>query len=408
MLAPAKSYHPQTVAIRHGHEPTFHQEHNEAIFMTSSFVFDNAAQAAARFNGAEEGNVYSRFTNPTVASFEHRLAAMEEGKYCVAMASGMAAISGVILTLLKAGDHIVTSSSLFGTSVSLFSKIFSRFGVETTFVNLSEPGEWRDAVQDNTRLFFLESPSNPLCEIADIQAIADIAHDSEALLMVDNAFCTPALQQPLKLGADIVVHSATKYLDGQGRCVGGAVVTNHKDIYQELIVMMRTSGPCLSPFNAWTFSNGLETLSMRMAQHSKNAFELARWLETHNSVKFVNYPGLKTHPQHELAAKQRNPMAGAYDDAGGFGGVVSFEVIGGQQQAWDVIDSTRILSITANLGDMKTTITHPATTTHGRLTQPQRDKARISNGLIRVAVGLEYIGDIISDLETGLNKIGLG
>ncbi|NKB78026.1 MAG: O-succinylhomoserine sulfhydrylase [Gammaproteobacteria bacterium] len=407
MLDLTKSYHPQTVAIRHGHERTFQQEHTEAIFATSSFVFDNAAQAAGRFSGTEEGNVYSRFTNPTVTNFEHRLGAMEEGEYCVAMASGMAAISSLVLTLLNAGDHVVCSSSLFGTSVSLFCKIFNRFGVETTFVDLASPEQWRNAIKKNTRLFFLESPSNPLCEIADIRVIAEIAHTSDILLTVDNAFCTPALQQPLKLGADIVVHSATKYLDGQGRCVGGAVVTNHKSIYQELIAIMRTSGPCLSPFNAWTFSKGLETLALRMMQHSKNALELAKWLQDQDVVNTVNYPGLSSHPQHELAKSQRNDVIQENDDQGveGLGGVVSFDVLGGKQGAWNVIDSTSFLSITANLGDVKTTITHPATTTHGRISQAQRDEARISDGLIRVSVGLEYVGDIISDLKTGLDEI---
>ena len=403
MLDLSKKYHPETVSIRHGHRHTEEQEHSEPLFLTSSFVFQSAAQAAARFSGEEQGNVYSRFTNPTVAGFEQRLAAMEGAEYCVATASGMAAITGLFFTILKAGDHVVASSSIFGTSVSLFTKFFNRFGVETTFVELDDEQQWRDAIQANTKLFFLESPSNPLCRIADIRKIADIAHGDNILLAVDNAFCTSALQQPFSFGADFVLHTATKYLDGQGRCVGGAILTNDQTARDELVGMMRTCGPSMSPFNAWTFTKGLETLSLRMAQHSRNAMGLARWLCAHDAVLSVNYPGLESHPQHDLAKKQCRPLMP--NENSGFGGIVSFEVKGGRDQAWSVIDNTEFLSITANLGDAKTTITHPATTTHGRLTQDQRDLANISDRLIRVSTGLEHVDDIIADLKTGLDLL---
>ena len=390
-----KQYHRQTTAIRYGHRRTEEQEHGEPIFTTSSFVFHSAEQAANRFSGDEEGNIYSRFTNPTVAGFENRLAALEQGKYCVATASGMAAITGLVLGLLKAGDHIVASTGLFGSTVTLFSKIFERFHVETSFVNLTDVNQWQLAIRPNTRLLFLETPSNPLCEIADIAAIAAVAKNANAILAVDNAFCTPILQRPLELGADVVMHTATKYLDGQGRCVGGALVTNDEEIYDDLFSMLRTSGPCMSPFNAWTFTKGLETLALRMKQHCANALAVARWLQQHPAVKRVYYPGLKSHPQHELASTQHS----------GFGGIVSFEVDGGKYEAWEVIDHTRFLSITANLGDAKTTITHPASTTHSRISQQERDRARISDSLIRVSVGLEHVEDIIGDLKLGLDKI---
>ncbi len=387
-------YHPQTMAIRCGHRRSAEREHSEPIFATSSFIFESAAQAAALFSGAQHGNVYSRFTNPTVSVFENRLAAMEGGRFGLATASGMAAISGLLLGLLKAGDHVVASAELFGSTVSVFTKVFNRFGIDTTFVKLTEAQAWHAAIRPNTRLLFLESPSNPLCEIADIAAIAAIAKAARAPLVVDNAFCTPVIQRPLELGADIVVHTATKYLDGQGRCVGGALVTDDEKIHDQLFAMLRTTGPCLSPFNAWVFSKGLETLALRMKQHCDNALQLARWLERHPAVGKVYYLGLKSHPQHALARRWRN----------GFGGVVAFEVAGGRAQAWRVIDATRLLSITANLGDAKTTITHPTTTTHARISAEERARAGIHDNLLRVSVGLEHIDDIIDDLKCGLDE----
>ena len=388
-------YHRQTAAIRCGHRRTAEREHNEPIFTTSSFVFESASQAAELFSGDLEGNIYSRFTNPTVSGFENRLAALEGGRYCVATASGMAAINGLVLALLKAGDHIVSSSGLFGSTVTLFSKFYEKFGVDTSYVNMTDPEQWKISIRPNTRLLFLETPSNPLCEIADIAAIAQIARDAGALLVVDNAFCTPILQQPLALGADVVVHTATKYLDGQGRCVGGALVTDDEDIYEDLFSMLRTTGPTMSPFNAWTFTKGLETLALRMKQHCANALAVARWLKTHKAVERVYYPGLQSHPQHELAKTQHS----------GYGGIVSFEVRGGRYEAWEMIDGTEFLSITANLGDAKTTITHPASTTHSRITQQERDRARITDSLVRVSVGLEHVEDIIADLQKGLDRL---
>jgi O-succinylhomoserine sulfhydrylase len=390
-----EKYHRQTAAIRCGHRRTAENEHSEPIFTTSSFVFDNAQQASDLFSGDIEGNVYSRFTNPTVSGFENRLAALEGARYCVATSSGMAAINGMLLGLLKSGDHVIASAGLFGSTVSLFTKVFEKFGVDTSFVNMTDPGQWQVAVRPNTRLFFLETPSNPLCEMVDVGMVAEIAHSAGALLAVDNAFLTPVLQQPLSQGADIVVHTATKYLDGQGRCVGGAIVTDDEKIYDDLFSMLRTTGPSMSPFNAWTFTKGLETLALRMKQHCAGALAVARWLQSHPGVKRVYYPGLKSHPQHELAKKQ----------VSGFGGVVSFEVEGGKLDAWEVIDSTEFLSITANLGDTKTTITHPATTTHSRISQQERDRARITDTLVRVSVGLEHVEDIIGDLKIGLDRI---
>jgi len=391
----SKQYHPRTVAIRCGHRRSAEQEHNEAVFATSSFVFTDAAEAAARFSGDAPGNVYSRFTNPTVRGFEARLAALEGGRFGVATASGMAAVSGLLLALLKAGDHVVASRELFGATLSVFTKVFSRFGVDATFVKLTDLDAWRQAVRPNTRLLFLESPSNPLCEVADVEAVAAIAREARAPLAVDNAFCTPALQRPLQLGASVVVHTATKYLDGQGRCVGGALVTDDESIYDALFSMLRTTGPCMSPFNAWVFSKGLETLALRMQAHCANAQRLAEWLARHPAVTAVHYPGLKSHPQHALAAR-------VLDD---FGGVVSFTVRGGRDAAWRVIDSTKLLSITANLGDAKTTITHPATTTHARITAAERARAGIGDDLLRIAAGLEFIDDIIGDVQTGLDAI---
>ena len=391
-----KTLHPQTVAIRSGHNRSGEREHSEPIFATSSFVFDDAEQAAALFAGDADGNVYSRFTNPTVRGFESRLAALEGGRFCVGTASGMAAICGLILGVLKAGDHVVASAEIFGSTVSAFTKIFNRFDIATTFVNLTDLQQWQAAIRPTTRLLFLESPSNPLCEIADIAAVADIAKRAGIPLAVDNAFCTPALQRPLQLGADIVVHTATKYLDGQGRCVGGALVTDDEEIYDALFAMLRTTGPCMSPFNAWVFSKGLETLSLRMQQHCANAMMIAKWLSQHPAVQKVYYPGLQSHPQHDIA-KRLLPH--------GFGGVVAFEVRGGRTQAWQVIDATKLLSITANLGDAKTTITHPATTTHARITPAERTRAGITENLIRIAAGLEHSEDIITDLAHGLDAL---
>jgi len=380
-----------TRAIRAGQVRTAEGENSEPIFPTSSYVFKNAAEAAARFAHKEPGNIYSRFTNPTVRTFEERLATLEGGERCIATSSGMAAIFAVCLGLLKAGDHIVASQSIFGTTVILFNKILANFGVQTTFVNLTDLATWQSAVKSNTKLFFLETPSNPLTEIADIRALAELAHASNSWLVVDNCFCTPALQQPLALGSDIVVHSATKYLDGQGRCVGGAIVGSEKMLGGDIYGVLRTAGPTMSPFNAWVFLKGLETLSLRMKAHCENALLLARWLEKQSSVERVYYPGLASHPQHLLAQTQQL----------GFGGLVSFEVRCGQEAAWQMIDSTRMISITANLGDVKTTITHPATTTHGRLTPEERRAAGIRDGLIRVSVGLENIKDIQADLARG-------
>lgn len=380
-----------TLAVRAGTARTNEGEHSEAIFPTSSFVFDSAAHAAARFSGQEPGNIYSRFTNPTVRIFEQRLAAMEGGERCVATSSGMAAILTTCMGLLRAGDHIVSSRAVFGTTVVLFNNFMAKFGVETTFVDLTDMSAWEAAIEPNTRLLFLETPSNPVTQIVDVEKLAALAHSKGCLLVVDNCLCTPALQQPLKQGADIVIHSATKYLDGQGRAIGGAVVGREKEM-DEVYAFLRSAGPSMSPFNAWIFLKGLETLSIRMQAHSANALQLAQWLEQQPQVSKVHYPGLVSHPQHELAKRQQKA----------FGGVLSFEVKGGQAAAWKVIDGTRICSITANLGDTKTTITHPATTTHGRLTDEQKQDAGITAGLIRIAVGLESVADIQRDLANGL------
>lgn len=382
-----------TRAVRAGQQRTPEGEHAEAIFPTSSFVFESAAQAAARFGGTEAGNIYSRFTNPTVRTFQERLAALEGGEACVATASGMAAILSTCMALLKAGDHIVSSRSVFGTTTSLFANYLTRFGVAVDFVALADLSAWEAAIRPETRMLYLESPSNPLTELVDIRALAEIARARGCLLVVDNCFCTPALQRPLELGADIVIHSATKYLDGQGRCVGGAVVGDAERVGKEVFGFLRTGGPSMSPFNAWVFLKGLETLSLRMRAHSEAAMALARWLAGHARVERVHYCGLETHPQHELARRQQS----------GFGGIVSFEVRGGREAAWRVIDATRMLSITANLGDVKSTITHPATTTHGRLRPEQREEQGVTEGLIRIAVGLEDVTDIQADLARGLD-----
>ena len=382
-----------TRAVRAGQHRTNEGENSEPIFLTSSYVFKNAAEAAARFSGEKPGNIYSRFTNPTVRAFEERLAALEGGERCVATGSGMVAILSTCLALLKSGDHIVSSRNIFGPTVLLFNNYLAKFGIETSYVALADYGAWEKAIKPNTKLLFLETPSNPLTEIADIARLAKIAHAKGCLLVVDNCFCTPALQLPIKLGADIVIHSATKYLDGQGRCVGGAVIGNKEIVGEKVYGFMRTCGPSLSPFNAWVFLKGLETLSLRVKAHSANALELAQWLEKQKRVKRVYYPGLASHPQHELAKQQQS----------GFGGIVSFELDGGKDAAWKLIDSTRIISITANLGDTKSTITHAATTTHGRLTPEQRAEAGISDGLIRISVGLEDVSDLKRDLTQGLS-----
>ena len=384
-----------SLAVRAGQQRTFEGEHAEPIFATSSFVFANAAEAAARFNGTVAGNIYSRFTNPTVRVFQERLAALEGGETCIATSSGMAAILATCMALLKSGDHIVSANSIFGSTISLFTNYLSKFGIATSYVPLSNLAAWEAAIRPETRLFYLETPSNPLMELADIRALADLAHAHGCLLVVDNCFCTPALQQPFPLGADLVIHSATKYLDGQGRCVGGAVVGDRQRVGVDIYGFLRTAGPTLSPFNAWVFLKGLETLSLRMRAHSESALHLARWLEAQPAVERVYYPGLPSHPQHELAKRQQS----------GFGGIVSFELHGGREAAWALIDATQMISITANLGDAKTTITHPATTTHGRLTPQERETAGIREGLVRISVGLETVADIQRDLERGFQRI---
>ena len=385
----------ETRAVRAGQQRTAEGEHSEAIFPTSSYVFGSAAEAAARFSGDQPGNIYSRFTNPTVRTFEERLASLEGGECCVATSSGMAAILATCAGLLKAGDHIVSSQSIFGTTTVLFSTWLARFGIETTFVPLADTAAWEAAIRPATRMLFLETPSNPLTEIADIQELSALAGSRDCLLVVDNCFCTPALQQPLSLGADIVIHSATKYLDGQGRCIGGAVVGDNELVGKEIYGFLRTAGPTMSPFNAWVFLKGLETLSLRMQAHCSSALTLAQWLEQQPGVARVYHPGLTSHPQHELAGRQQS----------GYGGIVSFELDGGQQDGWTFIDALRVFSITANLGDAKSTVTHPATTTHGRLSPEQRAAAGISDGLIRLAVGLESVFDLQADLARGFASL---
>ena len=378
-----------TQAIRAGSFRSEFGENSEAIFLTSSYVFESSAQAAARFAGTEPGNIYSRFTNPTVTMFQDRLAALEGSEACVATSSGMSAILAIIMGLCSAGEHIVASRSIFGTTVQLFSNILKRWGLEVTFVSLTNLNEWEDAIQKNTKLFFVETPSNPLTEVTDIKALSKIAHQKDIKLIVDNCFCTPALQRPLLLGADIIIHSATKYLDGQGRCLGGAVLADKKTI-EPIYQFLRSAGPTMSAFNAWVFLKGLETLSIRMDAHSKNALHLASWLESQPQIDRVYYPGLASHPQHTLAL--------AHQKTGG--AIVSFEVKGGQKEAWSLIDSTRLISITANLGDVKSTITHPTTTTHSRVSPEERQKAGIKDNLVRIAVGLEDIEDLKADLSS--------
>ena len=383
-----------TLAVRAGQRRTGEGEHSDPIYLTSSYVFSSAREAAARFNGDEEGNIYSRFTNPTVQAFERRIAAMEGAERAVATSSGMAAIMSLGIALLQQGDHVVCSRSVFGSTVSLFNKYLTRAGIETSFVDPTDLDDWRAAIKPNTKMLFMETPSNPLAELTDIAAVSQIAHEHDALLAVDNCFCTPALQQPLKLGADIVIHSATKYLDGQGRCVGGVVVGSDK-LMEEIFGYVRTCGACLSPFNAWNFLKGLETLKLRMTAQSQAAMQLAQWLEQQKGIDKVYYAGLESHPQHALALKQQS----------GFGGVLSFEVSGDKETAFDFIDATEMLSITGNLGDVKTTITHPGTTTHGRMSPEERADAGIKDNLIRVSVGLEDMDDIKADLLRGLSVI---
>ncbi|HEY9277776.1 MAG TPA: O-succinylhomoserine sulfhydrylase [Methylotenera sp.] len=385
-------YHPETLSVRAGSEMTEFGENSEALFMNSSFRFVSAAQAAARFGGTEPGNIYSRFTNPTVTMFQNKLAALEGAEQCVATSSGMSAILACVMGLCSAGDHVVASRSIFGTSVQLFSNILKRWGLNVTFVSLTDPSEWQAAVTEKTKLFFVETPSNPMTEVCDIQVLADIAHKAGAHLVVDNCFCTPAIQRPLALGADIVIHSATKYIDGQGRCLGGAVLGS-KALMEPVYGFLRTAGVTMSAFNAWVFLKGLETLHVRMEAHAKNALALATWLEAQPQVARVHYPGLASNPQHALAMRQQSSG----------GGIVTFEVKAKagqtpQEAAWALIDATQLISITANLGDAKSTITHPATTTHSRVTAEARAIAGITDGLVRIAVGLEHVEDLKADL----------
>ena len=387
--------HLSTLAVRAGHVRTQEGEHCEPIFTTSSYVFPNAAAAAARFAETEKGNIYSRFTNPTVRCFEERLAAMEGGASCVATASGMAAILATFMTVLKAGDHVVCSESVFGSTIALINRYLLKFGVEVSYVRLDDNDAWRSAIRPNTRLFYLETPSNPLAVIADIRGLADIAHERGVLLAVDNCFCTPALQKPFALGADVVIHSATKFLDGQGRCLGGAVVGDAQLVGKDVFGFIRTAGPSMSPFNAWVFLKGLETLEIRMRAQSAAAADIAAWLQAHPKVLKVHYAGLPSHPQHELAKRQQSA----------FGSIITFEVERARAGAWAFIDATRLVSITANLGDVKTTITHPSTTTHSRITNEERERAGITEGMLRLSIGLEAIEDLKADLAQGLAAI---
>lgn len=386
-----------TQAVRAGQRRSAEREHSEALYMTASFLFDSAEHAADCFAGEAEGNVYSRYTNPTVAMFEERLAAMEGTDAAVGTASGMAAILSVCMGLLKSGDHIVASRSIFGSTSVLFNKYMAKFGVEITYVTLTDLADWQQAVRPNTRLFFAETPSNPLNDVADIAALASLAHRHNAWLAIDNCFCSPALQNPAALGADLVIHTTTKYIDGQGRALGGAVC-GPQDLIDEIIGFLRSAGPSMSPFNAWIFLKGLETLNLRMKAHCESAQQLAEWLEAHPAVEKVHYCGLPSHPSHALAQKQQR----------GFGGVLAFVVKGGdkgKENAWQVIDAAEFLSITANLGDAKSTITHPATTTHARVSDEEKARAGIVPGLIRVSVGLEDIADIKADLARGLDSL---
>jgi O-succinylhomoserine sulfhydrylase len=386
---------PETIAVRAGTRRTSeYQEHSEALFLTSSFCFDSAELAEEGFAHADKGFIYSRFTNPTVSMFQDRLAALEGGEACIATSSGMSAILTMAMAHLQAGDHVICSHSVFGATIQLFTNILGRFGITTSYADLSDTKSWQAAVQPNTKLFYLETPSNPLTEIADIRAISKIAKKAGALFAVDNCFCTPALQKPLALGADVVIHSATKYLDGQGRVVGGAIVGSKEFVMGKVFPYVRTAGPTLSAFNAWIFLKGLETLELRMKQQSQNALALAQWLEKQAGVERVFHPGLKSHPQHALAKRQQKEG----------GAILSFILKGGKKAAFKLINQTKICSITANLGDTRTTITNPATTTHCRVSPEARQAAGITDGLVRIAVGLENINDLKNDLIGGLKK----
>ena len=386
-----------TRAVRAGTERSAFNEHSEALFLTSSFVFDSAAQAAARFSGAEPGYVYSRFSNPTVSMFERRLASLEGAEDCLATASGMAAIMATCLATLKSGDHVICAANVFGATVQLFSTVLARFGVDVSYVRATDPKSWRAAATPRTRMMYCETPSNPLMEVVDLAAFAALGRQIGALTVVDNCFCTPVLQRPLEFGVDAVIHSATKYLDGQGRVIGGAVLGSRALIRDQLLPVLRTTGPSLSAFNAWVLLKGLETLGIRMRAQSAAAQRLAEWLEQQADVARVHFPGLASHPQAALAARQQS-LPGA---------VLAFE-LGGETpeeqraRAWRLIDGTRVMSITGNLGDTRTTITHPATTTHGRLTPEARARAGITEGLVRIAVGLESVDDLKADLASAL------
>ncbi|HTS85316.1 MAG TPA: O-succinylhomoserine sulfhydrylase [Usitatibacter sp.] len=390
----ASDHKPDTLGVRAGGVRSDFQEHSEALSVTTSFVYRNAAEAARRFANEEPGNMYSRFTNPTVTMFQSRLAALEGAQACVATSTGMAAVTTMALGLLKSGDHLVSHRGVFGTVVPLFDQILSRFGIATTWVDLPDVAAWKAAVRPNTKLLFAETPSNPVGQLADIAALADIAKKAKAVLAIDNAMCSPALQRPIELGADLVVHSATKYIDGQGRVLAGAIAGRADLVTGPLFGFVRTAGPAISPFNAWVCLKGMETLNIRMKAHCENALAIARWLEAHRGVERVNYPFLESHPQHALARKQQS----------GGGAVLSFVVKGGREAAWRVIDAVRMISITANFGDVKSTICHPATTTHARLTPAEREAAGISEGLIRLGVGIEDSGDIRADLARGLDQ----
>ncbi len=388
------NYRPETLAIRAGQTRTAFGEHSEPIYLTSGYVFKSAAEAAARFSGDVDGPVYGRISNPTVQAFESRLAALEQANYCIGTATGMAAINAVMTGLLSQGDHVVASASLFGATVSLFEKILSRFGISTTYVAISDSEGWQAAMNSNTKLFFIETPTNPLCELLDIRAIADVAHTQNIAVVVDNTYSTPILQTPMLLGADIVVHSGTKYIDGQGRLMAGAICLNNTDLYDEIFSIIRTAGASLSPMNAWVMNQGLHTLSLRMKQHCENALVLANWLSERAEVEEVFYPGMTTHPQHELAQRQQS----------GFGGMVSFSMKGGKAAAWKLIDQCKLISISVNLGDSRSIITHPASTTHVRLTDEERARAGITDSLLRFSVGLEAVEDLIDDLAANFKQ----
>ena len=388
-----ESWGTATRGVRAGTHRTPEGEHSSAIYMTSSFVFDSADAAAARFAGEEPGNIYSRFTNPTVDAFSKRLAAMEGGECCVATASGMSSILATCLATLEAGDHIVAAHTLFGSTIGLFNNYLGKLGITTSYVAPDDLDAWKAAITPATRMLFVETPSNPLTEIVDMAALAELANENDALLVVDNCFCTPALQRPLDFGAHVVIHSATKFLDGQGRALGGAVIGDEDIVGDKVFRFLRTCGPTMSPFNAWVFYKALETLQVRMRAHCEAAQKVAEWLEQQPAVEHVYYPGLASHPQHELAARQQ---------PGGFGGILSLRLAGGRDAAFKLINGTNMISITANLGDTRTTIVHPASTTHARISADERARAGITDGVVRISVGLENVEDIIADLEPGL------